>query len=95
MIINVELSSGRMGFDEAVRMLTTEASMSPEGATAEVRRYTFTPGYQLSYLYGKHLLLELRERRRRSEGAGFRLRHFHDTLLSASAVPAAMWDQLF
>jgi uncharacterized protein (DUF885 family) len=94
-IIDVELSSGRMGFDEAVRMLTTEAAMTREAAEAEVKRYTFTPGYQLSYLYGKHLLLELRERRRAAEGAGFQQRRFHDTLLSASAVPAAMWDELF
>jgi hypothetical protein len=94
-IIDVELSSGRMGFEEAVGMLTAEAAMAREAAEAEVRRYTFTPGYQLSYLYGKHLLLELRERRRGAEGAGFQLRRFHDTLLSASAVPAAMWDQLF
>ena len=94
-IIDVELSCGRMGFEDAVRMLTTEAAMTRQAAVAEVKRYTFTPGYQLSYLYGKHLLLELRERRRSSEGTGFQLRRFHDTLLSASAVPAAMWDQLF
>jgi uncharacterized protein (DUF885 family) len=94
-IIDVELSSGRMGFDEAVRMLTTEAAMTPVAAEAEVKRYTFTPGYQLSYLYGKHLLLQLRERRRSVDGAHFQLRRFHDTLLSASVVPAAMWDRLF
>jgi uncharacterized protein (DUF885 family) len=94
-IIDVELSSGRMGFEEAVRMLTSEAAMTQVAAEAEVKRYTFTPGYQLSYLYGKHLLLELRDRRRLAEGAGFQLRRFHDTLLSASAVPAAMWDRLF
>jgi uncharacterized protein (DUF885 family) len=94
-IIDVELSSGRMGFEDAVRMLTTEAAMTPAAAEAEVKRYTFTPGYQLSYLYGKHLLLELRARRRSIEGGGFQLRRFHDTLLSASAVPAAMWDRLF
>jgi uncharacterized protein (DUF885 family) len=94
-IVDVELSSGRMDFEQAVGMLTSEAAMTRGGAEAEVRRYTFTPGYQLSYLYGKHLLLELRERRRRIEGADFQLRRFHDTLLAASAVPAAMWDQLF
>jgi uncharacterized protein (DUF885 family) len=94
-IIDVELSGGRMGFEEAVRMLTTEAAMTREGAETEVKRYTFTPGYQLSYLYGKHLLLELRDRRRQAEGPTFDLRRFHDTLLSASCVPAAMWDQLY
>jgi uncharacterized protein (DUF885 family) len=94
-IIDVELSSGRMSFDQAVEMLVTEAAMSRPSALAEVRRYTFTPGYQLSYLYGKHLLLKLRERRRRAEGSEFDLRRFHDRLLYAGAVPAATWDTLF
>ena len=94
-IIDCELSQGRMGFDEAVSMLVREAGMTPGGATAEVRRYTYTPGYQLSYLYGKHLLLELREAVRRQRGEDFSLREFHDTLLSAGSLPAAFWGRLF
>jgi len=94
-VIDVELSSGRMGFAEAVDMLVTEAAMNRPAAEAEVRRYTYTPGYQLSYLYGKHLLLQLRERRRRLEGAGFDLGRFHDRLLYGGALPAATWDALF
>lgn len=93
-IIDVQLSSGRMSFEDAVEMLVMEAGMRRAQAEAEVRRYTFTPGYQLSYLYGKHLLLQLRERRRRELGAAFRLRDFHDRLLSAGALPAALWDRL-
>jgi hypothetical protein len=94
-VIDIELSSGRMAFDDAVDMLVGEAAMSRSGAEAEVRRYTYTPGYQLSYLYGKHLLLELRQRRMRLEGAAFDLRQFHDRLLYAGALPAATWDALF
>jgi len=94
-IIDVELSSGRMTFQQAVDLLVEEAAMTRAGAEAEVRRYTYTPGYQLSYLYGKHLLLQLRQRRRRLEGAGFDLRSFHDRLLYAGGVPAATWDALF
>jgi uncharacterized protein (DUF885 family) len=94
-IIDVELSSGRMTFQQAVDLLVEEAAMTRAGAEAEVRRYTYTPGYQLSYLYGKHLLLQLRQRRRRLEGDAFDLRGFHDRLLYAGAVPAATWDALF
>ena len=94
-VIDVELSSGRMSFVQAVEMLVAEAAMTRAGAEAEVKRYTFTPGYQLSYLYGKHLIVKLRERRRRIEGASFDLCRFHDTLLYAGAVPAAVWDSLF
>jgi hypothetical protein len=94
-IIDVELSSGRMTFGQAVDLLVEQAAMTRAGAEAEVRRYTYTPGYQLSYLYGKHLLLQLRQRRRRLEGDAFDLRRFHDRLLYAGAVPAATWDALF
>lgn len=94
-IIDVDLSSGRMTFDDAVDLLVTEAAMARPAAVAEVRRYTFTPGYQLSYLYGKHLLLQLRQRRQRTDGSAFDLGRFHDTLLYAGALPAATWDTLF
>ncbi|HEY4025631.1 MAG TPA: DUF885 domain-containing protein [Candidatus Dormibacteraeota bacterium] len=94
-IIDVELSSGRMSFAEAVDMLVERAAMPRDSAEAEVRRYTYTPGYQLSYLYGKHLLLQLRERRRRLDGAAFDLREFHDRMLYAGPLPAATWDALF
>jgi uncharacterized protein (DUF885 family) len=94
-VIDVDLSSGRMTFQQAVDMLVGEAAMTRAGAEAEVRRYTYTPGYQLSYLYGKHLLLQLRQRRRRREGDAFDLRRFHDRLLYAGPVPAATWDALF
>jgi uncharacterized protein (DUF885 family) len=94
-VIDVELSSGRMTVEEAVELLVDEAGMAREGAQAEVNRYTYTPGYQLSYLYGKHLLLELRERVRARQGAAFSLKGFHDTLLSAGALPATFWDRLF
>jgi uncharacterized protein (DUF885 family) len=94
-VIDVELSSGRMDFEQAVAMLVDEAGMRRPQAEAEVKRYTFTPGYQLSYLYGKHLLLQLRESERRRLGAAFDLRGFHDRLLYAGALPAALWKQLF
>jgi uncharacterized protein (DUF885 family) len=94
-VIDVQLCRGRMTFEDAVDMLVQRAGMSRENATAEVKRYTYTPGYQLSYLYGKHLLLELRQRVRTREGAGFSLREFHDGLLYAGAVPSVFWDELF
>ena len=94
-VIDVELSSGRIGFDEAVAMLVGRAGMQPGAARAEVRRYTYTPGYQLSYLYGKHLLLQLRDSVRRQRGEAFSLREFHDTLLAAGSLPAAFWGRLF
>jgi uncharacterized protein (DUF885 family) len=94
-IIDVELTCGRMSAAEATDLLVTEAAMARPAAEAEVRRYSYTPGYQLSYLYGKRLLLRLRQRRRGIEGSDFDLRAFHDRLLYAGGLPAATWDGLF
>jgi uncharacterized protein (DUF885 family) len=94
-VLDVDLSCGRRGVQEGVDTLVREAAMDPAAALAEVRRYTYTPGYQLSYLYGRHLLGELRERRRQAEGTAFQLRAFHDRLLYAGSLPAAFWQELF
>jgi Bacterial protein of unknown function (DUF885) len=93
-VLDVDMSCARLDVPEAVDMLVREAAMEPAAALAEVRRYTYTPGYQLSYLYGRHLLVELRERRRQAEGPDFQLRAFHDRLLYAGSLPAAFWDQI-
>jgi uncharacterized protein (DUF885 family) len=94
-VLDVDLSCGRRGVQEGADTLVREAAMDPAAALAEVRRYTYTPGYQLSYLYGRHLLGELRERRRQAEGTAFQLRAFHDRLLYAGSLPAAFWQELF
>jgi hypothetical protein len=94
-VLDVDLSRGRIGADEAVATLVDEVAMDRGAAAAEVRRYTYTPGYQLSYLYGRHLLGKLREGRQRAEGKDFELRAFHDRLLYGGALPAAFWPALF
>ena len=76
-----------MSFEEAVEFLVRETGMDREAAKAEVKRYTYTPGYQLSYLLGKHMFKELREYAKKRLGSKFSERWFHDTLLYAGSVP--------
>lgn len=94
-IVDVKLARGEMSFEDAVGMLMKEASMSEEGATAEVRRYTLTPGYALSYLLGKHLILQLREEVKRKMGARFDDKFFHDTITANGYLPVAMLSNIF
>jgi uncharacterized protein (DUF885 family) len=84
-----------MSFDEAVNMLIKEAGMSKEGATAEVRRYTQTPGYALSYLVGKHLILQLREEVKQKMGEKFDEKFFHDTITHNGALPIRLLRKIF
>ena len=94
-IVDVKLSRGEMSFDEAVNMLMKEAEMSKEGAVAEVRRYTLTPGYQLSYLLGKHLILKLREDIKKRMGKKFSVKFFHDTILANGELPICLLREVF
>lgn len=86
-IVDVELSQGIMTFDEAVKMLMTEVGMSKEGALAEVHRYTQYPGYQLSYLVGRHLISTLREDVKRKLGEKYSDKFFHDFVIFNGNLP--------
>jgi uncharacterized protein (DUF885 family) len=86
-ILDVKMHRGEIAEDEAVDFLVEHTAFEKANARAEVRRYTYTPGYQLSYLLGKVLILGLREEERRRLGDAFSLRRFHDTLLRNGSLP--------
>jgi uncharacterized protein (DUF885 family) len=94
-IVDVKLSQGEMSFDEAVDMLMKEAGTSKEAAVAEVKRYTMTPGYPLSYLLGKHLILQLRADIQRRMGKRFSEKFFHDTITANGQLPIALLREVF
>jgi uncharacterized protein (DUF885 family) len=94
-IVDVKLSRGEMSFEEGVKMLVRETGMSQEAATAEVRRYTQTPGYPLSYLLGKHLILQLKKEVERKMGNKFDEKFFHDTITSNGYLPMSMVRKVF
>jgi uncharacterized protein (DUF885 family) len=86
-ILDVRMHRGEIGVDEAIRFLVEQTSFEEANARAEVRRYTYTPTYQLSYLLGKVLLLALRADEQTRLGDAFSLRDFHDTLLRNGSLP--------
>lgn len=94
-IVDVKLSRGEMSFEEAVEMLMKETGMSREAAVAEVKRYTQTPGYALSYLLGKHLILKLKEEVKQKMGDRFNEKFFHDTITANGYLPISMLRKVF
>ena len=85
--VDVELSTGKMSFEDAVKELVEVAMLDERSAQAEVLRYTLSPGYQLSYAYGKMRIKEMREEVREYMGSKFSLLKFHELLLSEGALP--------
>lgn len=94
-IVDIKLSRGEMGFDKAVDMLVKEVGLSREGAVGEVRWYTQLPSYPLSYLLGKHLILQLREEVKQKMGSKYNERFFHDTLTANGYLPIALLRKVF
>jgi uncharacterized protein (DUF885 family) len=95
MIVDVKLSCGEMSFDEAVDMLVKETGMSKNGAVAEVRRYTQSPGYPLSYLLGKHLMLKLRDDVKAKMGDKYSDKFFHDVVTANGYLPMSKLREIF
>jgi uncharacterized protein (DUF885 family) len=93
-ILDIRMHRGEVGVDEAVRFMVEHTSFEEANARAEVRRYTYTPTYQLSYLLGKVLLLQLRADEQRRLGSRFSLRDFHDTLLRNGSLPISFHRRL-
>jgi uncharacterized protein (DUF885 family) len=93
-ILDVRMHRGELTPDEATDFLVEHTGFEVANARAEVRRYTYTPTYQLSYLLGKVLILGLREDERRRRGAAFSLKAFHDALLRHGSIPISFHRRL-
>ena len=93
-IIDVRISTNRITFENAVNMLVEETGMMKSAATAEVKRYTYTPGYQLSYYLGKHLIKNIKKDAKKLWGDRFSDRRFHDLLLSSGGMPVKFLKQV-
>lgn len=88
-IIDVKMHCGDMTFDEAVSFLEKETGMGHDTAVGEVKWYTKEPTYPLSYLLGKHLLLQLQEEVQTHMKDRYSDKAFHDVLLQGGSLPFA------
>jgi len=93
-ILDVRMHRGELTPEAATDFLVEHTGFEAANARAEVRRYTYTPGYQLSYLLGKILILGLREDEKRRRGAAFSLKAFHDALLRNGSLPVSFHRRL-
>jgi uncharacterized protein (DUF885 family) len=93
-ILDVRLHRRQVSVEEATDFLVAQTGFERPNAAAEVKRYTYTPSYQLSYLLGRVLLFRLREDERRRLGDGFSLRGFHDALLGEGSIPISFHRRL-
>jgi uncharacterized protein (DUF885 family) len=85
--VDVGLSTGELGFEQAVNFMMEGPKLERPNAVGECRRYTLNPLQPSSYALGRAAILELRQRAQRK---GYGMRTFHDALLGCASVPPAL-----
>jgi uncharacterized protein (DUF885 family) len=85
--VDVGLSTGELGFEQAVNFMMEGPKLERPNAVGECRRYTLNPLQPSSYALGRAAILDLRQRAQRK---GYGMRAFHDALLSCASVPPAL-----
>lgn len=85
-IVGIEMHTGHMTEDQAVKFFETEGYQTDEVALKEAKRGTSDPTY-LVYTLGKLEILKLRADYKKREGAHFSLKKFHDAFLAQGYPP--------
>jgi hypothetical protein len=89
-VLDMELQSGELGYEAAVARAVSVARLEESTARSEVARYTMTPTQPFSYLVGCLELERLRAASQARLGDAFRLRRFHDRVLSYGHMPPTL-----
>ncbi len=94
-IIDIKLHTGQMTFDEAKEFIIKEAGMAETIAVTELKLYTKFPSFFLDYLFGKLMLLKLRDEIQSQMGDQYSDQFFHNTILQSCAMPIHFTRRLF
>ena len=85
-IVGIQMHTGKMSFDEAVKFFEEQGYQSHETSIVETKRGTSDATY-LYYTLGKLEILKLREDVKRKQGSAFSLQNFHDAFLKQGFPP--------
>jgi Bacterial protein of unknown function (DUF885) len=89
-VLDMELQSGELTYEAAVARAVSVGRLEESTARSEVARYTMTPTQPFSYLVGCLELERLRAASQARLGDAFRLRRFHDRVLSYGHMPPTL-----
>jgi uncharacterized protein (DUF885 family) len=85
-IIDVKTQTGRMTYDEAADLMTSELHFPRAQACGDLNWYSQSPAVPMGYALGWSIINRLRGREKIRLGPRFDLRAFHDRLLSAGSI---------
>jgi uncharacterized protein (DUF885 family) len=85
-VVGIQMHTGNMTFDQAVKFFVDEGYETPAGGLVETKRGTTDATY-LYYTLGKLQILKLRADLKQKEGKEFSLERFHDDFLKQGFPP--------
>ena len=85
-VVGIQMHTGQMTFDQAVRFFVDEGYQTHESGLVETKRGTTDATY-LYYTLGKLQIMKLRADLQKKEGTQFSLAKFHDDFLKQGFPP--------
>jgi uncharacterized protein (DUF885 family) len=85
-IIDVKTQTGKLTYDEAADLMVSELHFPREQACADLNWYSQSPSGPMGYALGWSIINRLRDREQSRLGSRFKLKEFHDKLLSAGSI---------
>jgi uncharacterized protein (DUF885 family) len=86
-IYDVRLARDETSLEKAIRLFMKETNSSRKVARDDVFGFVKTPGYGLSYLTGRQMVLDLKADLVKKLGGGFNEKRFHDLLATNGNLP--------
>ena len=90
---DVKLASNEATVEEMIQWFMAEANSIRDPVEADVRGFCRSPGYGMSYLTGRHLVLELKKELLQTLGHEFSEKRFHDLVAQNGNLPFCLLEK--
>jgi len=87
LVVDTGLHAMKWTREQAIAFFRENLALNETEVLNEVDRYIIWPGQALAYMIGKREIFALREEAKRTLGARFDIREFHDVVLRNGAIP--------
>ena len=88
--VDVNLHTGRWGFEQAVKYFMDAGGLDREAAEGEAAGAASDPTQKIGYIIGKWQIMNLLGRYRDKQGDKFRIGKFHDELIANGSLPVSI-----
>lgn len=93
LVVDTGMHDKRWTREQAIAYMLEKTGMPETDVVAEIERYLVMPGQALAYKVGMNKILALREKAKAALGPKFRLRDFHDLVLTGGDLPLALLER--